>query len=208
MELYYCEVLNPRKACAVARYLNSPVEFVRVDLAKGQQRTPEFLALNPNGKVPVLRDGDFVLWESNAIMCELARRAKSDLWPNDERQIEVLRWLSFDARHFTHYSGALYFEYVIKPWAGIGEVDEAKVAEALKGFKTSAAVVDGHLQSRNFLLGEQLSVADFALSAAFPYAEVAKLPLAEFPAIQRWHARLRDLPAWREPFPTRERAAA
>jgi glutathione S-transferase len=208
MQLYYCEVLNPRKTCAVARYLGSPVEFVRVDLAKGEHRAPEFLALNPNGKVPVLRDGDYVLWESNAIMCELSRRAKSDLWPRDERQIEVMRWLSFDARHFTHYSGTLYFEYVIKPWARIGEADEAKVAEATKGFRTSAAVLDGHLEGRKFLLGDELSVADFALSVTFPYAKVAKLPLAEFPAIQRWHARLEELPAWREPFPVREQAAA
>ena len=50
MKLYYFESPNPRKACAVAKYLNSPVEFVHVDLAKGENRTPEFLALNPNGK--------------------------------------------------------------------------------------------------------------------------------------------------------------
>jgi len=69
MKLFYCEALNPRKACAVARYLDSPVEFVRVDIAKGEHKTPQFLAMNPNGKVPVLQDGARTLWESNAIMC-------------------------------------------------------------------------------------------------------------------------------------------
>lgn len=55
-KLYYCETLNPRKACAAARFLQADVDFVRVDLASGEQRSAEFLALNPNGKVPVLQD--------------------------------------------------------------------------------------------------------------------------------------------------------
>ena len=78
MKLFYSETLNPRKACAVAKYLGSPVEFVRVDLGKGEQRRPEFLAINPNGRVPALVDGDITLWEADAIMCHLARVAGSD----------------------------------------------------------------------------------------------------------------------------------
>jgi glutathione S-transferase len=58
MKLYYCETLNPRKACAVARYLQSPVEFVHIDLGQGEHKQPDFLALNPNGKVPVLQEED------------------------------------------------------------------------------------------------------------------------------------------------------
>ena len=68
MKLFYFEVLNPRRACAVARYLNSPVEFVHVDLAKGEHKRPEFLAINPNGKVPALEDGATRLWEADAII--------------------------------------------------------------------------------------------------------------------------------------------
>jgi glutathione S-transferase len=74
MKLFYAETLNPRKACAVAKYLNAPVEFVHVDLRKGENRTPAFLAINPNAKVPVLETGGGSLWESNAIMCYLAVR--------------------------------------------------------------------------------------------------------------------------------------
>lgn len=64
MKLYYFDVLNPRKVCALARYLNLPVEFVHVDLGKGEHKTPAFLAMNPNAKVPVLVDGNTTLWES------------------------------------------------------------------------------------------------------------------------------------------------
>ena len=81
MKLYYAETLNPRKACAVARYLDAPVEFVHVDLRTGEQRQPPFLSINPNGKVPVLEDGEKRIWEANAIMGYLARAAGSDLWP-------------------------------------------------------------------------------------------------------------------------------
>ena len=102
MKLYYSDTLNPRKACAVARYLNSPVEFVHVDLAKGEHKTPDYLAINPNGKVPALTDGDLKIWESNAIMCHLARKAGSDLWPRDDdapARSDALADLEFGAFH-------------------------------------------------------------------------------------------------------------
>ena len=112
MKLYYFETINPQKACAVARYLDSPVEFVRVDLAKGEHKTPDYLAINPNGKVPALVDGDTKLWESNAIMCHLARKAKSDLWPTDPiKQIEVLKWLSWNSRAFHPPCRQALFQY-------------------------------------------------------------------------------------------------
>jgi glutathione S-transferase len=207
VKLYYAETLNPQKACVVAKYLNSPVEFVHVDLGKGENRTPEFLALNPNGKVPVLDTGGGSLWESNAIMCYLARVAGTDLWPSDDRQIEVLRWLSWDANHFTRHAGTLYFEHIIKPAFGLGGTDRAVVEEATGFFKRFAAVLNDHLKGCAYLVGDSLTVADFAVGITLPYAEDARIPIAEFPEIERWHGRLTELPAWREPFPATRAAA-
>lgn len=202
MKLYYAETLNPRKACAVARHLELPVEHVPVDLAKGEQKRPEFLALNPNGKVPVLQEADGrTLWESDAIMCRLSQIAGSDLWPKDpDRQIDVLRWLAWDLQHFTRHGGALYFEHIIKPRFGLPP-DPAAAESATGFFKTSAAVLEGHLAGRRWLLDDRLTVADFAAAITLPYAAPAKLPLDGFPAIQRWHGRLCELAAWREPWP-------
>jgi glutathione S-transferase len=210
MKLYYAETLNPRKACAVAKYLNTEVDFVHVDLARGENRTPEFLALNPNGKVPVLEleSGRGALWESNAIMCHLARIAGSDLWPGDERQVEVMRWLSWDSQHFTRHAGSLYFEHVIKPAIGLGRPDPSAVAEAEGFFKRFAAVLEAHLSGRRWLVGETLTIADFAVAVTLPYAGPAHLPLDGLDEIQRWHAQLNALPAWREPFPSAEAAAS
>lgn len=202
MKLYYAEVLNPRKVCALARHLGSPVDYVKVDLGKGQQRADAFVAMNPNAKVPVLVDGGRAIWESNAIMAHLAMKAGSDLWPRDERQIDVVRWLSWDLAHFSTYGGALYFEYVVRPLFDLGPADQAVADAALADFRTSAAVLDAHLEGRDWLVGETMTIADFAVAIALPYAERAHIPVAEFPNIQRWHDQLCALDAWRDPFPS------
>lgn len=207
MKLYYSETLNPRKACAVARYLNLPTEFVHVDLSRGEHKAPAFLAMNPNGKVPVLQDGERTIWESNAIMCYLSDAAESDLWPHDARQIDVLRWLNWDAQHFTRHAGTLYFQHIIKPKFGLGQTDAASVEEATGFFKVFAGVLNDHLSCRKFLVDDTLTVADFAVAITLPYAQAAKLPLDDFPEIQRWHGRLNELAAWREPFSSSAHAA-
>ena len=208
MKLYYFETLNPRKACALARYLNSPVEFVRIDLGKGEHKRPDFMAINPNGKAPALTDGDRKIWEANAIMAYLARAAGSDLLPSDDRQIEVTRWLSWNADHFTRHAGNLYFQHIIKPHFGIGGPDAKAVEEATGFFKQFAQVLNDHLRGRKFLLGDQLTIADFAVGVTLPYADKANIPVGGYSEIERWHARLNELPGWREPFPEVKSAAA
>lgn len=209
MKLYYAETMNPRKVCALAKYLGSPVEFVRVDLRKSEHRTPEFLAKNPNGKVPVLVDGDLVLWESTAIMAHLAVKAGSDLWPSDAAsQVEVLRWLSWDLTHFSRHAATLYFENVIKSYIGLGEPKPAAVEEATGFFRNFAAVLDAHLATRDFMVGGKLSIADFSVGVLLPWAREIRLPIEDFPNVVRWHERMMALPGWREPFPAPLPAAA
>jgi glutathione S-transferase len=208
MKLYYSDTLNPRKVCALARHLQSPVEFIWVELGKGEHRTPQFRAMNPNAKVPVLVDGDLVLWESNAIMCHLAEKAGSDLWPQDARRMEVMRWLMWDATEFAPLASVFYFEHIIKPRFGLGEPDAAETTKATPGFERYAKVLEAHLKGRRYLVGDALSVADFAVAITLPYAEQVGLPLDNFPEIRRWHDGLNALQAWREPFPeTTERSA-
>ncbi len=208
MKLFYSETLNPRKACAVAKYLGAPVEYIRIDLAKGENRTPAFLAMNPNGKVPVLQDGETTLWEANAIMCHLARATDSDLWPEGEAQIEVMRWLSWNADHFTRFAGTLYFQNLIKPLLGFGSPDADVVNEAERWVRQHGSVLNEHLRGRAYLVGDVLSIADFAVAVTLPYAKTARIPIDDFPEIQRWHARLNELPAWRDPFPGNQAEAA
>jgi glutathione S-transferase len=93
-----------------------------LDLAKGEQQTPAYLAINPNGKVPTLIDGERIVWEADAIMCHLAEQAGSDLWLRDiARQIDVVRWLSWNHQHFNRHGGELYFQHVNKSRFGLGQ---------------------------------------------------------------------------------------
>lgn len=200
MKLYYAETMNSYKTCAVARHLPLDIEFHRLDLKKGEQRSPEFLAINPNGKAPALVDGDLRLWESNAIICHLAMKAGSDLWPRDERQVEIIRWFNWSADHFSRFAGELYFENIIRAQFGIGDADPEAVRTATGYVRRYAGILDDHLESRRYLLGDLLTVADFAVATTLPYARDAKIPLDEFPAVRRWHDRLMELPAWQAPF--------
>ncbi len=203
MQLYYFETPNARKPCAVARHVDAPVEFVFVDLTKGEHKTPEFLAVNPNGKVPTLRDGDTHLWESAAIMCYLAQKAGSDLWPSDPAlQIDVVRWLQWDTAHFSRHGQTLLFQNYIKEAFGMGEPDQAAIDEATQFWHQFAGVLDNRLRGRDSVVGDGLTVADFAVASVLPNAESAKLPLDGYVEINRWHDGLMSLPAWREPFPT------
>lgn len=209
MKLYYSDVLKPRAACAAARYLGSPVEYHYLDLGAGEHQTPAYRAINPNAKVPTLVDGDRVLWEANAIMGHLALKAGSDLWPREtERQVEVVRWLGWDAEHFTRHSASLYFEHIIRARFGLGEADPAVIEEATGNFRRFAAVLDQHLDGRRWLLGEQLSIADFALAVTLPYAKASQIPLPDFANVSAWHDRLMELDAWRNPFPMQQAKAA
>jgi glutathione S-transferase len=206
MKLYFAETINARKACAAAKHVGAPVEFVRVDLRTGQHKQPPFLAMNPNAKVPVLESEGATLWESNAIMCRLAEAAGSDFWPKDARQINVIRWMFWSSEHFSRYASRLYFEYVVKPLFGIPPYEPAVIDEAKGYVRQYGQVLDDHLRGRAFLVGERPTVADFAVGAAMPYADRAQLPLDGFNEIARWKAKLDSLPAWRDPFPAAKAA--
>lgn len=201
MKLYYFITPNARKACVAARHLGLKPEYVLVDLAKGEQRSPEFLAINPNGRVPTLVDEGKVIWESNAIMYHLARKAGSDLWPRDERELDVIRWLSWDLAHFTRHTGTLFYEVVIKPNIGLGAPSRDIVDEALALFRRNAPVLEQHLAGRDWVVGNGFTVADIALASYLPEAPASGVPLTEFPHIGRWLARVMALPAMADPYP-------
>jgi glutathione S-transferase len=202
MKLFYCDTLAPRKVCAAARYLKAPVEYVYVDLGRGEQVLPAYLTLNPNGKVPVLAMGEKVVWEADAILCELALATESQLLPRTlDGQIELIKWFSWNSQHFTRHGGTLYFEHIIRPRFGMGPPDAQEVAGALKHFRKYARVLDDHLAGRRWLMGDRLSLADFSVGVCLPYAEAAHLPIGDYPNMRRWHERLGELDGWTAPWP-------
>jgi glutathione S-transferase len=94
MKLLYYYTINGRKACAAAKHLAAPVTFVHVNIGKNEHTAPAYLALNPNGRIPVLETETGTVWESNAIMAYLARKMGSDLFPAGDQIVDLVRWLS------------------------------------------------------------------------------------------------------------------
>jgi glutathione S-transferase len=199
MKLYYSHNLNPRVAVAVARHLKSPVEYVRAR-PRHPDNTEAFRAINPNALVPVLVEGERRIWEADAIACRLSAIAGSDFWRTGGDTPEMVLWVSWSAHHLTSAAGVLYFDRLIRPTFSDRGADPAVIAEALNNFRTYASVLDGELAGRTWLVGNRLSYADFRVATSLPFADGAGLPLAEFPNVKRWHDRLLEIDAWRDPF--------
>ena len=194
---------SPRafKVLAVANHLGIDFTLRKIDLLKGEQKSPGYAALNPNMKMPTLKDGDYVLWEANAIAQYLAgRKPQSGLLPTDERgRLDVTRWQFWDQAHWDPACAILLFENFVKPKVlGIAETDAAAVTKGTELFQLAATVLDGQLKSRKFITGDTLTLADFAIGAPLNYAVQGRFPLEPYAEIRRWHASLLALPAWQQ----------
>jgi glutathione S-transferase len=201
----YMNLLSPnvRRVRLTAAVLGIELEETTLDFRKNEHKSPEYLALNPNGAVPTLVDGEFVLTESRAIMQYLAtKKPESGLLPRDERaRFDVTRWQFWDSSHFSPQVGTLAFQRVVRPRMGMGEPDAGKVEEALAGFRRFAAVLNQWLDGRRYVVGDSLTLADLTLASSLMYAQQAEAPVAEFPHVQSWFARMSDLDAWKQTSP-------
>jgi glutathione S-transferase len=194
---------SPRafKAMAVANHLGLEWTLRLLDLPKGEHMTPQYGALNPNMRMPTLRDGDYVLWESNAICQYLAsKKPESGLLPKDERaRFDVTRWQFWDVAHWDPACAVFAFEYVVKPFVlRSGEPDMAAVAKGTEAFHRVGKVLDGQLKGKPFVTGDTLTVADFSLGAAMKLADIAHYPIEPYGEIKRWYGTLSALPAWQK----------
>lgn len=189
---------NGRRVLMVAEQLGLPLDIVNVDLMSESDRA-RLQGINPNGKLPVLEDGDFLLWESCAIMqylCDVT--PGQQLYPQDARvRADVNRWLFWGSQHFAETISILAFENIWKGMIGLGEADPALVARAEGELRQLGAVLDGHLAQRDWLVGDALSLADIGVVTPLMYLEQAKLPLGDFPDLMRWFDRLRQSDAWK-----------
>jgi glutathione S-transferase len=181
---------NCRKVRAVAYELGIAFESIHVDLVSGAAKAPAFLAMNPNGRVPVLVDDDLVLWESTAIMRYLSATNGGTLVPGTLRgRAEVDRWLAWQLAHLGPAMSKVAFERIVKKLTGQGTPDEGAIAAGSADFAKLSALLDGALEGRDYLAGA-LSLADFALAAHYSLASLCGLPLAPFPRVNAWLARV------------------
>lgn len=201
MKLYMNKISpNVRRVRLTAAVLGIELEEKSLDFAKGEHKSPEYLALNANGAIPTLVDGDFVLSESRAIMQYLAaKKPESGLVPRDERdRADVTRWQFWDSSHWSPALGTLTFQIVLRPMMGLGDPDAAKVEEALGSIRRFGAVLDERLEGKQWVVGEALTVADLTIASSLMYAKQTDVPLSEHPNVERWFSRITELGAWKK----------
>ena len=199
---------NTWKVRAVAAHLGIPLQLEFVDLTK--PRTPDYLALNPSGRAPTLVDGDLVLPESTAIIQYLAGQKPNPLWPDNARaRGEIMRWQSWDLAHWSKDGCvALIFQRLVKGLLKLGPPDEAILAKGTEAFNREAKLLDAHLAKSPYLVGKELTLADFSVAAPLFYAKQAEMPVAPYWHLRAWFDRVSALPAWQETAPAPVAAAA
>lgn len=168
--------------------LDVPTELVFVDLMKGAHKTPEFLALNRFGQVPVIDDNGTVLADSNGILVYLASKYGNGQWlPSDPvEQAKVQRWLSVAAGQIS--SGPATARLITVFGAGYDAADAIKRSHAL------LQVMDDELANSAFLAGDKATVADVAAYTYVAHAPEGNVSLDEYPNVRAWLARVEALP--------------
>ncbi|WP_035256047.1 glutathione S-transferase family protein [Actibacterium mucosum] len=188
-----------RRVSAVAKHLGIDVEWVSVDLLAQESHTPEMLKLNPNGKLPVLVDGDLVLWEAAAIMIYLCDKAgDTTLWPEGEARHHVTKWMFWAAEHFRQSAPVYFEENFVTKLTGAAP-DTTRVAYAEAELRRFAAILDAHLAENQFAAGDAPTLADFDLAAPLSQMPRSFVPYDDYPNIMDWYLRLgAAIPAWAE----------
>lgn len=200
MKLYNANLSpNALRVRAVAAELGINAEVIDVDLRGGGNKTEEYLALNPNGKVPVLADGDFVLWESRAINAYLASlKPEAGLYPDDARKRAMIdQWSYWQAIHFGPCIQKIVFERLLKPMFGMGDPDEAAIEPQLKELEQLLPVLENGLAGREWI-ADTLSIADFALASVLVYRQPARIDLSGYPNTTAWIDRMEARPSWQQ----------
>lgn len=186
---------NGKKITIMLEECGLPYSVERINISTGAQHTPEYLAMNPNGKIPALADTEgpegkpITLFESGAILIYLAEKTGLFLSKNPEARYETLQWLMFQMAGFGPMLGQAHHFLRFAP---------EKISYAMDRYRNEAkrlyTVLNGALKDRDYI-AKEYSIADMAL---YPWAlahEWHEVDLAPFPHIQRWMNKIAERPA-------------
>ena len=184
---------NCYKIWLLLEQLGQPYRWIEIDSTQGETRTPEFLAKNANGRVPLLEleDGRR-LPESNAILCYLAEGSRylpDDRW----LRAQPLQWLFFE--QYSHEPYIAVARYIAK-WLPAGHPRQAELPRLHERGYQALDVMEKHLSAQEFMVASGYGVADIALYAYTYEAHVGGFDLSRYPAITAWLARVEAQPGF------------
>jgi glutathione S-transferase len=186
--------INVQKAVLALEELGLPYERTDAGLQFGINRSPEYLAMNPNGLVPLLDDDGFVLWESNAIVRYLcAKYAAGTLWPEDLKiRADADRWMDWQTATLSSAMGPGFMGLVrIAPEKRDADAIAASLAKTTK----LVAMLDAHLAGRDYIAGAAYSMGDIVLAPIMHRWFNMPCERAAAPHAERWYATLMQRPA-------------
>jgi len=195
-KLYFIDASPPvRGTLLTIKALGIDVELIPVNLMTGEHLTPEYLKMNPQHTVPTLKDGDFVVWDSHAINAYLVGKYGKDdsLYPkNLEKRATIDQRMYFDCGVLFARVGAIVAP-IIKE--GVKTIPKEKQEALVQAYDTLETFLDG----KEYIAGNQLSIADFSTVAVLTTADVvAPLPPNKLPNVRRWLSKMQALPYYKE----------
>jgi glutathione S-transferase len=203
MKLYYDPASTTcRPVMLFAAEAGLELELEHVCLYQGEHQKPEYLAINPNGCLPMLEDGDFRLAESSAILKYLADKVGSPAYPTElkarARVNELMDW--FNTSFYRDFGYGLVYHQVLPKYAG--EADYARRTVELSGPRAERwlKVLDGKLAASPgpFLTGPEITIADYFGACLLSIGELIAFDLSPYPNVQAWMAAIAARPAWSE----------
>jgi glutathione S-transferase len=190
---------HARKVRLLAAELGIALERVALDFQKGELRAPEYLAKNPNGRIPTLEEDGFVLWESAAILKYLAaKRPERGFVPADPAErARVDQWLFWWTADPEAAFSRLIWERRVKPFLGKGGNDPNIIADAQASLDRFLPVLDRQLAGKDYVLGK-LSIVDFSMAPVLDIMSFVDVDLKPYANITAWLERLRAKPYWKD----------
>ena len=193
---------NSNKVRFAANAMGLDYEFQTVDLAGGEQRKPEFLKVNPVGRIPALVDGDFLIFESVAICRYLAEKTNSPLYPKDlKKHSTVNQWLDFGSIHVGGAMGKMFFNTIVYKFVG-GMIDERSLTEGRQFLTNFLGKVEDQLKKTPFVCGAQMTLADINILAILDPGEVVGFDISAFPKVVAWRKKLQAQSFYQKVFPS------
>ena len=192
--------VNCRKVLAGLDLLGAPYERVHVDYFKAEQKDAAFTAINPNQSLPAMVDGDFVLWESNAILQYAADKVGAEsAYPRDLKvRADINRWLLWESSSWFPSCYVFLVENCVKPLLG-SQADPAVLSAQAEQFHKLAGILDTRLAAQRWITGNSPTIADIVLAAPMHLHGWQQLPLADHPNLKRWLTdEVEQLPCWKK----------
>ena len=192
LKIYGADLSSPaNKVRFVANYLGLKYDYIFIKLREGEQNKPEFLKINPIGKIPAIDDHGFCLFESNAICRYLADKNQSAIYPKGLKERAcVEEWLDFGSMHVGVAVSKVVYNRIFAPIRKI-EVDERSIKEGLEFLARFLPIVDKQLAQNKYLLGGGITLADFNMLACLDPVEAAQIEITTYDNICRWRNELR-----------------